>query len=102
MLRRPPGSTLFPYTTLFRSPVDERRGALPAIMVFDPAAEQLAFVSEVEPGERAEEHTSGLQSQFQLLCRVLREKQTHRDLARCPSLVARPDVPGVAALTAPG
>src|SRR5579862_10001189 len=62
MIRRPPRSTLFPYTTLFRSQRPRRdrgRGLL------DPG-----------PGRvRSEEHTSELQSQFHLVCRLLLEKK---------------------------
>src|SRR2546430_12824803 len=66
MIRRPPRSTLFPYTTLFRSrgePVDERRveGGVGAV------AERAAA--------RSEEHTSELQSQSNLVCRLLLEKK---------------------------
>src|SRR5204863_7586048 len=66
MLRRPPRSTLFPYTTLFRSPRDPgddpqvRRGPAPG------------------PALRSEEHTSELQSRRDLVCRLLLEKKkTH-------------------------
>src|SRR5689334_24723480 len=74
MLRRPPRSTLFPYTTLFRSRSCRRRAAADAAR-----ARALAL-----PGVRArhrartprsEEHTSELQSQFHLVCRLLLEKK---------------------------
>src|SRR5207249_5529524 len=67
MVRRPPRSTLFPYTTLFRSLGDDAdvRAAAP-----------LAVRDQVEPGEwRSEEHTSELQSRFDLVCRLLLEKK---------------------------
>src|SRR5689334_23439432 len=64
MIRRPPRSTLFPYTTLFRSPW---------IGVRDVAR---SGAMGVDPGEqRSEEHTSELQSQFHLVCRLLLEKK---------------------------
>src|SRR5580693_3899561 len=65
MIRRPPRSTLFPYTTLFRS-VRHR--------VLGPAARPAARrVRRTAP--RSEEHTSELQSQFHLVCRLLLEKK---------------------------
>src|SRR2546430_16219761 len=68
MIRRPPRSTLFPSTTLFRSVVTRtpRRGPGPAIA--------RAPVGQVELG-RSEEHTSELQSQSNLVCRLLLEKK---------------------------
>src|SRR2546430_13628270 len=77
MIRRPPRSTLFPYTTLFRSPI-----ATPAAA---SAASQLAALITVSassappppcasPSNRSEEHTSELQSQSNLVCRLLLEK----------------------------
>src|SRR6266568_8243876 len=63
MIRRPPRSTLFPYTTLFRAAdLGPRRGARRGL----PGAGQ---------GGRSEEHTSELQSQFHLVCRLLLEKK---------------------------
>src|SRR2546430_7834501 len=73
MIRRPPRSTLFPYTTLFRSRVP--RGGFPA-----PPMASL----EAPPGERSEEHTSELQSQSNLVCRLLLEKKkTKSSRAAC-------------------
>src|SRR2546430_7262534 len=76
MIRRPPRSTLFPYTTLFRS--RPRRGMLRA-----RAAEIAAIVESGTPTcivssgaiARSEEHTSELQSQSNLVCRLLLEKK---------------------------
>src|SRR5438309_5508253 len=78
MIRRPPRSTLFPYTTLFRSQrrglrilaaIDRQRRTTqtepPAPVLQEPAAVLL----------RSEEHTSELQSQFHLVCRLLLEKK---------------------------
>src|SRR5438445_9985564 len=75
MVRRPPSSTLFPYTTLFRSnaadpPPVQLADALPG---FQPVA-----VSVQIPIDRSEEHTSELQSRQYLVCRLLLEKKnTH-------------------------
>src|SRR2546430_13347840 len=90
MIRRPPRSTLFPYTTLFRSPL--RRTHVPA----RGRGEECRFLhpdglapSELDAGrcqavaagveepvvERSEEHTSELQSQSNLVCRLLLEKK---------------------------
>src|SRR3989442_12022019 len=83
MIRRPPRSTLFPYTTLFRS-VDEQLGDAAALVEVEEDA--LAGRAEREhpvdavPGEevdvrRSEEHTSELQSRPHLVCRLLLEKK---------------------------
>src|SRR2546427_12333062 len=72
MIRRPPRSTLFPYTTLFRSPVGREayRCAVGA-----PAGAALARCEGCAPAPRSEEHTSELQSQSNLVCRLLLEKK---------------------------
>src|SRR5205823_8006265 len=67
MIRRPPRSTLFPYTTLFRS-----------ITVIDVVAHSMGGLvarEYVEGGDRSEEHTSELQSLAYLVCRLLLEKK---------------------------
>src|SRR5256885_11774197 len=72
MIRRPPRSTLFPYTTLFRSPaVLREHRARPE----DPAVPRVARVLGDEH-PRSEEHTSELQSPCNLVCRLLLEKKT--------------------------
>src|SRR2546427_2031815 len=64
MIRRPPRSTLFPYTTLFRSlPRPPRKASGPGGRSFPPGK------------KRSEEHTSELQSQSNLVCRLLLEKK---------------------------
>src|SRR2546430_5795125 len=77
MIRRPPRSTLFPYTTLFRSVVlvcISRWNAWLALSSDTLASPTLALVlSETVP--RSEEHTSELQSQSNLVCRLLLEKK---------------------------
>src|SRR2546430_12943737 len=65
MIRRPPRSTLFPYTTLFRSPESARR------LRDSPGCSTLARMAT----HRSEEHTSELQSQSNLVCRLLLEKK---------------------------
>src|SRR6476620_12410034 len=66
MIRRPPRSTLFPYTTLFRSPTHH-------------AAEAADLhVQRGEVGGRSEEHTSELQSRQYLVCRLLLEKKKNK------------------------
>src|SRR2546425_3867780 len=67
MIRRPPRSTLFPYTTLFRSLV---RAIAPAV-----AGDDLGVWRADPPSLRSEEHTSELQSLAYLVCRLLLEKK---------------------------
>src|SRR5256885_5067016 len=77
MIRRPPRSTLFPYTTLFRS-VAVVLGERPALLPGGRAARhgQLACVQADAAAElRSEEHTSELQSPCNLVCRLLLEKK---------------------------
>src|SRR5438093_8407019 len=71
MIRRPPRSTLFPYTTLFRS---ERARHLPAV----PLDQELRQAGEGLGLGRSEEHTSELQSLTNLVCRLLLEKKKQR------------------------
>src|SRR5688572_32714431 len=70
MIRRPPRSTLFPYTTLFRSCAAAERPALPVHMESAGSCDHLRA-----PAIRSEEHTSELQSQSNLVCRLLLEKK---------------------------
>src|SRR2546429_2467112 len=70
MIRRPPRSTLFPYTTLFRSPVVNRINRRP---VDDESTESTYYVYAI--CHRSEEHTSELQSRLHLVCRLLLEKK---------------------------
>src|SRR5688572_32725668 len=86
MIRRPPRSTLFPYTTLFRSLGLESRPERIAEMVarrFDGAA-HLNFSNSQKSPSRSEEHTSELQSQSNLVCRLLLEKKKNQKI---PSLI---------------
>src|SRR5437762_11311281 len=72
MLRRPPRSTLFPYTTLFRSSLSARRAAARARLVRVRGARLL---HRHPARRRSEEHTSELQSPMYLVCRLLLEKK---------------------------
>src|SRR2546425_7741994 len=81
MIRRPPRSTLFPYTTLFRSPF-VAQGSVRHRDVSDPSHERNASgfrgpnTKRLNKNERSEEHTSELQSLAYLVCRLLLEKKT--------------------------
>src|SRR5258706_1577835 len=82
MIRRPPRSTLFPYTTLFRSREDEHPHQIDEVPIqagrFQMARiESPAPVAERDRGDhdRSEEHTSELQSLTNLVCRLLLEKK---------------------------
>src|SRR2546430_9924921 len=92
MIRRPPRSTLFPYTTLFRSQVQHphRQVAVfalelepllgvagPQVLERDPVLRFLGLVAvdDLDLQQRSEEHTSELQSQSNLVCRLLLEKK---------------------------
>src|SRR5690242_21251300 len=80
MLRRPPRSTLFPYTTLFRSQLARRR-LLHRLAPPRPAAGGCRGLAAEAPLRelRSEEHTSELQSHVNLVCRLLLEKKKKRD-----------------------
>src|SRR3989442_4585132 len=87
MIRRPPRSTLFPYTTLFRSPDGLRR-----IQPVQLPADGVPVIALHQPVlHRSEEHTSELQSRPHLVCRLLLEKKkrirydTARSHRRCRS-----------------
>src|SRR2546430_7750170 len=85
MIRRPPRSTLFPYTALFRSQslaqaiVDLVRASVQQVLAFEinpRAAEAVGQATRLKQGcRRSEEHTSELQSQSNLVCRLLLEKK---------------------------
>src|SRR2546429_3759025 len=93
MIRRPPRSTLFPYTTLFRSNILTGGGATGAALVRHPDVQRIGFVGSVPTGRaiareaasgRSEEHTSELQSRLHLVCRLLLEKKKHTSVDRQP------------------
>src|SRR3712207_7700737 len=81
MIRRPPRSTLFPYTTLFRSVRPEDCLAEQGSPIGPGMRLSLRFPKDllgISPGFRSEEHTSELQSRQYLVCRLLLEKQKRR------------------------
>src|SRR2546430_10817876 len=91
MIRRPPRSTLFPYTTLFRSeshderPDESRKGLLREALLLDRRTEDEKPERRdrhLRRARRSEEHTSELQSQSNLVCRLLLEKKKNRDRTR--------------------
>src|SRR5689334_24005901 len=87
MIRRPPRSTLFPYTTLFRSRisaqsiqelptfVSRQSAGAPTITAHSSTTTRIQRWQPGPPRTRSEEHTSELQSQFHLVCRLLLEKK---------------------------
>src|SRR5258708_24406646 len=80
MIRRPPRSTLFPYTTLFRSLTNQcRLGDRFELELERPFFPRLSLLSDAR-GLRSEEHTSELQSPDHLVCRLLLEKKKDGDL----------------------
>src|SRR5438034_7756821 len=89
MIRRPPSSTLFPYTTLFRSHHGDAAVALERQLRREQAEEHDAHRIEigaaVDLAPRSEEHTSELQSHSDLVCRLLLEKKK-RDRMECGAL----------------
>src|SRR2546430_12230328 len=78
MIRRPPRSTLFPYTTLFRSPVRGEGRVRGLLRHRGPRRGAGAPAGYGAGGERSEEHTSELQSQSNLVCRLLLEKKKNK------------------------
>src|SRR2546430_16380960 len=79
MIRRPPRSTLFPYTTLFRSSEtsgpNQLHGFLAKILWAESYPQRLVVADGRRMPRRSEEHTSELQSQSNLVCRLLLEKK---------------------------
>src|SRR2546422_7227086 len=83
MIRRPPRSTLFPYTTLFRSPNGDLRKAYRGrlhhhrnlALAFLSDSQSLTAGERCRNRDRSEEHTSELQSRLHLVCRLLLEKK---------------------------
>src|SRR2546422_4205629 len=100
MIRRPPRSTLFPYTTLFRS-VRDRRIVFAASFLRAVANGLIGVLAGIylaelglDPAARSEEHTSELQSRLHLVCRLLLEKKNGRlDIVHPDVAHADPGVP---------
>src|SRR2546422_6656253 len=81
MIRRPPRSTLFPYTTLFRSGGDRELGLVDQVARVHGLGEpdeRVAAGGLAADQDRSEEHTSELQSRLHLVCRLLLEKKKKR------------------------
>src|SRR5258707_1542586 len=100
MIRRPPRSTLFPYTTLFRSSMTSRSnfasGSLLRVRQYATAGSQAAPLgANCRPFTyaRSEEHTSELQSRQYLVCRLLLEKKTYATTGTLVSLEPVPSSP---------
>src|SRR2546429_6535511 len=83
MIRRPPRSTLFPYTTLFRSP------NLSSFCAVENPEKLRSMRNAVMP-RRSEEHTSELQSRLHLVCRLLLEKKKYRLAETRDASILRP------------
>src|SRR2546422_5878738 len=81
MIRRPPRSTLFPYTTLFRSDPHRPRGPPHRVHPRGDRAARAARDARGGAGRRSEEHTSELQSRLHLVCRLLLEKKKNTPIA---------------------
>src|SRR5260221_5196536 len=96
MIRRPPRSTLFPYTTLFRSEkdnliqVDRDNQRFRCRMAVRLKGEDPMLHRKDDAGARSEEHTSELQSHSDLVCRLLLEKKK-RSRTTAPALIHRPN-----------
>src|SRR5260370_6790116 len=100
MIRRPPRSTLFPYTTLFRShqhlhlTAAQRHQAAVAQALAQSAVQchgrEAVLLQVVGQGLRSEEHTSELQSHLNLVCRLLLEKKKQQERRRTRQLLPPP------------
>src|SRR5260370_7535967 len=88
MIRRPPRSTLFPYTTLFRSWCPGRRRSRSILAAMSLASPRTAAGS----NGRSEEHTSELQSHLNLVCRLLLEKKK-KEFSNVTTLSDTPVIP---------
>src|SRR3712207_7482801 len=94
MIRRPPRSTLFPYTTLFRSSVSPPSKPSAKSWIASPETfwntvrrnlENAGRSDRKQRMNRSEEHTSELQSRQYLVCRLLLEKKKNKNLRYCPN-----------------
>src|SRR2546422_7937178 len=91
MIRRPPRSTLFPYTTLFRSPRGGHRDDDNQHLRPSRPGSGLRFgEGRLRAEPRSEEHTSELQSRLHLVCRLLLEKKKNNQIYKHYSLIPQP------------
>src|SRR2546425_2688162 len=96
MIRRPPRSTLFPYTTLFRSPIPSAASWFfrPRANFYAPSARRGFTGWKYARRMRSEEHTSELQSLAYLVCRLLLEKKKQRHGVRSLTVSRNPAANG--------
>src|SRR5690242_21263030 len=91
MLRRPPRSTLFPYTTLFRSGCGKTTAGRAILRLIPPTSGSVVFdgvdVVRAPAPVRSEEHTSELQSHVNLVCRLLLEKKKKKTNKVLPRII---------------
>src|SRR2546426_9279839 len=87
MIRRPPRSTLFPYTTLFRSQI--KPDTIEALVHLGAACQEHGRSEEAVAHFRSEEHTSELQSPCNLVCRLLLEKKKKQSQTTCNTTLLR-------------
>src|SRR5256885_12650595 len=100
MIRRPPRSTLFPYTTLFRSFV-EFMDRVPFYGMVVACNDNDALRALLPRVDRSEEHTSELQSPCNLVCRLLLEKKKNKGRSSfCRDYTALPQLPSLLSLLA--
>src|SRR3712207_8517274 len=90
MIRRPPRSTLFPYTTLFRSSGAEQDIRYRNALTLEDRRAIVEILRDTKPDLRSEEHTSELQSRQYLVCRLLLEKKTNLQTNDAASLRTHP------------
>src|SRR3712207_8451147 len=101
MIRRPPRSTLFPYTTLFRSDAAEVEvdGAHGGMAKVNPligwSFDEVWAYAEAQKVPRSEEHTSELQSRQYLVCRLLLEKKKKARVTLADATLRRPMIPSL-------
>src|SRR5438132_7047510 len=88
MLRRPPRSTLFPYTTLFRSIISGRRSRTQYPRRYPCRQRPKPPFGSAPRNDRSEEHTSELQSHSDLVCRLLLEKKKTENSSRSSACAA--------------
>src|SRR2546422_2170684 len=91
MIRRPPRSTLFPYTTLFRSRLGPEQMHALLNRFFERALSEVhRYEGTINQflGDRSEEHTSELQSRLHLVCRLLLEKKKKKKKAKTVTIIS--------------